>query len=323
MQEIQALAATCRVATAHDVVLNTECCYTFHTPYTSDAGIVVNLQTFMGTVEELALRDGADKQLFVRIVKKRVAKEPKDGEEAPAAPTKLAIGVEGGFAAEEDKYETFATNSIVVLQKGSPPSVVVEVPYADDTKADFPTMVASAADAILCHVGMTTQQEVKVWQADETIPVSKYAADLPFVDNGVMIDPSPSSWKCQKSGATENLWLNLVRECSGNMFNVTTFSNCAFSSRTALLVEAARIGTARVAPTERSSITKRRVKNIHSWSNSGPLPATWTRPTATRTPAMKTDRSRYPILRNSCRSVASKCRRCKRRSSRRPSWKSS
>ena len=45
---------------------------------------------------------------------------------------------------------------------------------------------------------------------DEEIPVSKYATDeLPFVDNGIMIDPNPQTWKCQASGDTNNLWLNL------------------------------------------------------------------------------------------------------------------
>jgi hypothetical protein len=32
---------------------------------------------------------------------------------------------------------------------------------------------------------------------------------LPFVDNGVKISPDPKSWKCEKTGDTENIWLNL------------------------------------------------------------------------------------------------------------------
>ena len=63
-------------------------------------------------------------------------------------------------------------------------------------------------DSVIQHAGVSLQSDVQAWQTEE-IPVSKYAAELPFVENGVAIDPNPSTWKCQKSGDTENLWLNL------------------------------------------------------------------------------------------------------------------
>jgi len=212
MEAIQALAGICRIATAHDAVLNSECCFTFHSPFTSPRGIVVHLQTFMGTVEEMAMQQSTSEQgLVVRIVKERFLK-PESEQEEERTPTKLAIGVEGGFLAN-DKYDTISTYSVVLLQKNDtgPPTVVAELPYTDQTKTTFPEMVIQSVDAIIHHTSMTTTQDVKQWQldADEQIPISKYAADLPFVDNGVMIDPTPSNWKCQKSGDTENLWLNL------------------------------------------------------------------------------------------------------------------
>jgi len=46
-------------------------------------------------------------------------------------------------------------------------------------------------------------------QLNESVPVSKYAASLPFVNPDKKISPSPTSWACEISGATENLWLNL------------------------------------------------------------------------------------------------------------------
>jgi ubiquitin carboxyl-terminal hydrolase 5/13 len=102
---------------------------------------------------------------------------------------------------------------LVVLKSGNPGAVVVtEMPYDPDTKATvYSEAVVKLVDSVILHAGMTTQQDVKAWQldTDETILVSKYAADLPFVDNGVMIDPNPATWKCQKSGDTNNLWLNL------------------------------------------------------------------------------------------------------------------
>lgn len=238
MESIQALASTCRVAAAHDSVLNTECCYTFYSPYngpgtngTGNSGIVVNLESFMGTVQELAMLESessssaSNEGIFVRIVKERVAKEAIDMKEeateasgeataSTAAPTKLGIGMEGGFLSDEDKYETISKHSVVVLRKNDESGmleVVTELPFTDDTKASFPMQVAASVDSILNHVGMTVQQDVKVWQldADEDIPVSKYAETLPFVDNGVVIDPDPATWKCQKTGVKENIWLNL------------------------------------------------------------------------------------------------------------------
>jgi ubiquitin carboxyl-terminal hydrolase 5/13 len=219
MEVIQSLAGTCRVAAAHDQVLNAECCYTFHTPYTTEGGILVSLNTFMGTVQEMAAlpsdSPGGEEAVFVRIAKRRVEKPPPPEGEEPAVPTKLGIGVEGGFLGENDKYETITTTSIVVLRRNDAdpfaPEVVVELPYSDDNKSTFPMNVADSVDSILCHAGLTTQQDVKAWQLDmdEDIPVSKYAAALAFVDNGVVIDPDPASWKCQKDGSTENLWLNL------------------------------------------------------------------------------------------------------------------
>jgi ubiquitin carboxyl-terminal hydrolase 5/13 len=224
MESIQALTSKCRVAAAHDSVLNTECCYTFYSPYNNvQQGILVNLDTFMGTVQELAMLsvEGSQECLFVRIVKERVYKETADAmevteeeAEAPVTVTKLGVGVAGGFLSDEQKYETLSKYSVVVLRKNSDDdgvTVVSELPYSEDTKASFPEQVSASVDSILHHVGQAVQQDVKVWQldADEDIVVSKYAADLPFCENGVVIHPNPATWKCQKTGAVENLWLNL------------------------------------------------------------------------------------------------------------------
>jgi ubiquitin carboxyl-terminal hydrolase 5/13 len=133
-------------------------------------------------------------------------------------PTKLGVGVEGGFSTEEDKYEIVSRHSIVVMEPSAsgigtgPPTVAAELPYEDGTKsAMFPPEIVASADSVLCHAGLMAQQDVQSWQLDdEVVPVSKYAESLPFVDNGVAVDPNPKGWRCQKSGeASDNLWLNL------------------------------------------------------------------------------------------------------------------
>jgi ubiquitin carboxyl-terminal hydrolase 5/13 len=200
----------CRVATPHDAVYHSECCYTFHTPYTT--GILVSLQSFIGTVEAMALSGAPTGRtvLFLRITKECLPK----ADVMDAAPTKLAIGSDGGgFATDEEKYETRTEYSVVVLQKNDQgTSVLAEVPYvvAEDG-ASFPEAVKRSVHSIIHHVGSAIQQDLSAWQADdEKIPVSKYAATLPFVDNGVTIDPNPTHWICEKTGiADDNLWLNL------------------------------------------------------------------------------------------------------------------
>jgi len=230
MDLITPLASSCRVATPHDSVLNSECAYTFHTPYSTDAGIVVNLTTYVGTVDALALAGGSSgpsEGLFVRIVKKRVEKMKTDDDDdcddgkksdqdTNTNVTRLGVGIEGGFKSEEDEFDTVSTHSIVLLRRRegssstSAPEVVAELPYNDSTKDTFPTQVALSADAILHHAGLAVQQDLKAWELDdEPKPVSKFAESLPFVDNGITISPDPSTWKCEKSGATDNLWLNL------------------------------------------------------------------------------------------------------------------
>lgn len=197
MEKITPFASKCRQASPHDTVLNSECAFTFHTPF-SPNGILVNLQTFIGTIDKLAL--GNESQgIFVRIVKKRI---PKKAQEEKV--TKLGIGIEGGF--EKDAFDEEATYSIVVL---SQEDGCTELPYTEDTKNDFPMNVTASVDSIIHHAGAAVQQDLQAFELDQEKPVSKYAESLEFVDNGVTISPIPSDWKCEKSGDQENIWLNL------------------------------------------------------------------------------------------------------------------
>lgn len=206
---LQTDPASCKKATPYDYVLNSECCYTFFNPFNNAEGILVSLSTFIGSIQELAIdksKIGTDiRYMFVRIRRKRV---PNDIEEdAELQPTRLAIGVEGGFRSDADKFTTSSEYSVVVLDSYG--SVIAEVPYTDNSKRDFPEVVVSSVDSIINHTGTIVQHQIdETWQ-DEPIPVSQFAENLPYVDNGVKVSPNPSTWKCEKTGATENLWLNL------------------------------------------------------------------------------------------------------------------
>lgn len=211
MDEITPLAAKCRVATPHDVVINSECVYTFHSPYTTERGIVVNLTTFVGTVDELAFAasdgGGADGSpaLFVRIRKERVPKEGGGGGgDAGTTAVKLGVGVEGGFQSDQDKYDVVATYAVVAMGRGDDGGggkvrVLAEVPYDphdEASKNSFPMAVSQSADSVIHHAGQAVAQDLSAWELDdEPKPVSKYAESLPFVENGVKVSPNPSDWK--------------------------------------------------------------------------------------------------------------------------------
>jgi len=246
---ILASSSSCRIATAHDVVHNSECVYTFHTPYTTTRGIVVNLQTFIGTVDEYAFQRDQDSSssfnnrdeatgLFVRIVKQRIAvtdnhtisstagavNEEGHGVDdtllLPASVatqfiTKLGIGIEGGFPSDDQKYDTICTYSIVLLRKLQNGTVVsmMEIPFdpnhrtvdsddsvvANATRITLPSVVRQSANSIIYHTGTAIQQDLMVWELDqEPKPISKYADQLPFVNNGVTISPQASDWKVGK-----------------------------------------------------------------------------------------------------------------------------
>jgi ubiquitin carboxyl-terminal hydrolase 5/13 len=214
MEPIEILAHRCRVATPSDTVLHSECAFTFHNPFSRNEGILVNMNTFIGTVPELAFaaNPSQDSDIFLRIVKTRV--EKKDENKEDSQPTRIGIGVEGGFSTENDKYETITQNSIVVMKNNTSltESVLVEVPFDvndDCVNEKLPETVVKSAKSIIHHVGLAIQQDLTAWEDNEEIPVSKYFENLPFVDNGVKISPESKSWKCEKTEATENLWLNL------------------------------------------------------------------------------------------------------------------
>lgn len=120
------------------------------------------------------------------------------------APTRLAIGVEGGFSACKQKYNTVKTHSLAVV---SPEDAgIIYIPLPDATLPEYVTNVCAG---VIAHEGMQQRMAVSSWEADAVIPVSKHAAGLEQQNNGKRISNDPSTWRCEASGDTSNLWLNL------------------------------------------------------------------------------------------------------------------
>lgn len=233
METLQTFASKCRVASPHDSVYHSECVYTFYNPYSSSDGILVNLRTHVGTIQELAFtgvetsgtNSTSPQDIFLRIVKERIvvkdttASEAQGGEggntnatTTESNPTKLGLGVDGGFQDSSlVNYDTISTYSIVLLEPTDTANVkvIVEVPFNDETKSTLPLQIVSSAESIINHAGTAIQQDIQAFELQEEVPISKYAATLTVLDNGVTISPNPQDWKCQKAGDVENVWLNL------------------------------------------------------------------------------------------------------------------
>ena len=123
---------------------------------------------------------------------------------APAKPEKLAIGLPGGFAADGPPTLTLKTSSLVVL----PSRTALPLPCPD-----LPADLQAALAAIAAADDATKVEAVTAWE-EEPRAVSRYAADLPQLEEGLgshgrAIPSDPARWKCDETGVMDNLWLNL------------------------------------------------------------------------------------------------------------------
>ncbi|EGZ30642.1 hypothetical protein PHYSODRAFT_349574 [Phytophthora sojae] len=207
---LQSATEHARVARASDRVYRDECVLSFDSAL-SASGLYTNLRSFLsyGASSLRFDRAGlADAQANGAVyLHQQHARKPKAsiGSNPSEAPTKLAIGGAGGFAANaEDKFELEKTLSIVLL--GPEQRELARVPLDD---AALPSKLKEAADAVLNHAGNAVTEEVASWQ--EELKPTKYAEHLEQVPNPPHIASNPAAWKCQAPDCDkqENLWLNL------------------------------------------------------------------------------------------------------------------
>mmetsp|Transcript_62 Transcript_62/g.92 ORF Transcript_62/g.92 Transcript_62/m.92 type:complete len:885 (-) Transcript_62:589-3243(-) len=183
----------------HDKVYKDECMFTFDTPE-SEGGLYVNLSTFQGFGEQFLELDHqrTGNALYLHQKWHRVPLPEEELAKQKAAPEKLAIGGDGGFAVGAPTYRLEKEAALVVL----PGRQRVGLPCGD-----LPELVLQAVNGVLAHDSASAQDTVAVWEEERR--VSKYAEALPQLDTGRKISPSPKDWKCDETGVTENLWLNL------------------------------------------------------------------------------------------------------------------
>lgn len=155
-------------------VYKDECVYSFDSSF-SDGGLYVNTLTFQGIGQRYldidSIKTGC--KIYLHELWRQIPKASPpvvESKEEEKAPTKLAIGVEGGFLSSSN-YEIVKEHFLVVFNKDN----LVTIPLPNN---ELPEFISNILQAIIDHEGMKSAIDVNVWEADNEKIVSKYAADL-------------------------------------------------------------------------------------------------------------------------------------------------
>lgn len=193
-----------RIPNANSKVYKDECVFTFDNPET-DTGLYVSLTSFLGLgrdqVERYFSKTGHAVYLHIKTDKREVS-SPQQGDGPEKKITRLAIGVEGGFDPDVKKYEYEHHYNVVLLPD------FITFPWPAE---GLPDVIKTSVQAILDLPSAGKLAELEAlggtWDG-EVRAVSKFANNLPQLDNGKKIPPT--NWKCEKCDKTDNLWLNLT-----------------------------------------------------------------------------------------------------------------
>uniref|UniRef100_A0AAR2INK3 Ubiquitin carboxyl-terminal hydrolase n=1 Tax=Pygocentrus nattereri TaxID=42514 RepID=A0AAR2INK3_PYGNA len=202
---LMSVLSTVRVPRPGDRVHKDECAFSFASPE-SEGGLYVCMNSFLGFggqfVERHHARTGQRAYLHItRTRKKEDDNSSGSGDPPKKKPTRLAIGIEGGFDVEQEQYEEDV-------------KVVLFPDRQEVTSEDLATMpdvvrerVSLSMAGLLAADSVSHALQVQQWDG-EVRQESKHAAELKQLDNGVKIPPS--GWRCEVCDLQENLWMNLT-----------------------------------------------------------------------------------------------------------------
>lgn len=194
-----------RVPNAEDRIYKEECCLSFDTPYT-ETGLYVCLNSFLSFGRKYVemYHESTGNSVFLHLRKipipPKQCDESVDTESKEQQPTRLALGVEGGFKTDEEQKQQYEeVNTIVIL----PDFVEISV----DRIEEIPAVLLMSVQAVLSSESASRKEELLQWDG-EVRAVSKHSNSLKQLDKGVRIPPS--GWKCSRCDLTNNLWANLT-----------------------------------------------------------------------------------------------------------------
>ncbi|XP_022612308.1 ubiquitin carboxyl-terminal hydrolase 5 isoform X1 [Seriola dumerili] len=208
---LMSVLSTIRVPKPGDRVHKDECALSFSSPE-SEGGLYVCMNSFLGFGSQYVDRHNArsGQRAYLHITRTRKAKlfsQKEDdnnsgsGHPPKKKPTRLAIGIEGGFDVEQEQYEEDV--KVVILPDRQ------EV--ASDDLTTMPDVVRERVSlsmaGIMAADSVSHTLQVQQWDG-EVRQESRHAADLKQLDNGVKIPPS--GWRCEVCDLQENIWMNLT-----------------------------------------------------------------------------------------------------------------
>ncbi|KAI4883704.1 hypothetical protein NFI96_031575 [Prochilodus magdalenae] len=204
---LMSVLSTVRVPRPGDRVHKDECAFSFASPE-SEGGLYVCMNSFLGFGSQFVERHHArtGQKAYLHITRTRKAQKEDDnnsgsGDPPKKKPTRLAIGIEGGFDIEQEQYEEDV-------------KVVLFPDRQEVTSEDLATMpdvvrerVSQSMAGLLAADSVSHALQVQQWDG-EVRQESKHAAELKQLDNGLKIPPS--GWRCEVCDLQENLWMNLT-----------------------------------------------------------------------------------------------------------------
>ncbi|XP_071372297.1 ubiquitin carboxyl-terminal hydrolase 5 isoform X5 [Centroberyx affinis] len=116
-------------------------------------------------------------------------------------PTRLAIGIEGGFDVEQEQYEEDVKVVIFPDRQEVTADDLCSMPDVVRERVSLSMAGLMSADSV------SHTLQVQQWDG-ELRQESRHAVDLKQLDNGLKIPPS--GWRCEVCDLQENLWMNLT-----------------------------------------------------------------------------------------------------------------
>uniref|UniRef100_A0A3P8WWJ0 Ubiquitin carboxyl-terminal hydrolase n=1 Tax=Cynoglossus semilaevis TaxID=244447 RepID=A0A3P8WWJ0_CYNSE len=201
---LMSVLSTIRVPKPGDRVHKDECALSF----ASEGGLYLCMNSFLGFGSQYVDRHSArsGQRAYLHITRTRKSKKEDDANSASGhppkkKPTRLAIGIEGGFDVEQEQYDEDIKVVILPDRQEVTSEDLNNMPDVVKERVSLSMAGIMAADSV-SHTLQVQQWDGEVRQE------SRHAAELKQLDNGLKIPPS--GWRCDVCDLQENLWMNLT-----------------------------------------------------------------------------------------------------------------
>lgn len=198
-----------RVANQHDKVYKDECVYSFDNPE-SENGLFICLNSFISVSKHYLpvhfSKTNSHLYLRTKTWRREIIQNTED-EPEKKKPSKLGIGVDGGFDLNEKQYYFDHDFYVYVYPENK------EIKYDETTKAELPKKIRDSVESIIkaesVNLKEDTASALASWDGEKRF-ISKHSFDLLQLPDPVQISPNRATWKCENCDVKENLWLNLT-----------------------------------------------------------------------------------------------------------------